>query len=529
MYKENNNNNMENVTKNISNNKSSSDSFRDRYLSNLETPLRSTKKKRGDKVTIPFSSSYQRHLIKSPTLKRLEKSNHKIINQRKRILLDNYEHRVLVTTKWEWVSFYFTCIVAFITLVSEVMYFQSKDFHNAPKNARILYYTVSLFLGNIPFIWLIGKGIYYGNNNNNINNRNNRCSNSSNNNNNNGDNNKKNERKKGKWVSTKFLYNDIVSLVKICAFHMFVMPIWAFVGLILFASKIICITSICKSWWSILSIVNINYPSSSSGLLNMKEESKKLKLNDVILSTKKRHRRNRSNSITTANVNSVNIIKEIKENADLRRKRLVNNMLNLPRDDLIVDIALLNKLVFLELFLKFLPQLLLSFSINRSKFFTINNTYDVVPLLIFIVSCISTISSIRLNWKILTNKSWASTFNGMENKIENHHLNVTNENMITPLAGKVPIANNVQSQKDLYNKKNILMSPNSRSKRQSLVEELKFRTNNKNTNNRCMNPSVRRKIHIIHNTNNDDKLLTKKFINNNVLGDISNVENKKIL
>ena len=123
------------------------------------------------------------------------------------------------------------------------------------------------------------------------------------------------------------------------------MPIWAFVGLILFASKIICITSICKSWWSILSIVNINYPSSSSGLLNMKKESKKLKLNDVILSTKKRHRRNRSNSITTANVNSVNIIKEIKENADLRRKRLVNNMLNLPRDDLIVDIALLNKLV----------------------------------------------------------------------------------------------------------------------------------------------------------------------------------------
>ena len=59
MYKENNNNNMENVTKNISNNKSSSDSFRDRYLSNLETPLRSTKKKRGDKVTIPFSSSYR--------------------------------------------------------------------------------------------------------------------------------------------------------------------------------------------------------------------------------------------------------------------------------------------------------------------------------------------------------------------------------------------------------------------------------------------------------------------------------------
>ena len=84
----------------------------------------------------------------------------------------------------------------------------------------------------------------------------------------------------------------------------------------------------------------------------MKEESKKLKLNDVILSTKKRHQRNRSNSITTTNVNSVNIIKEIKENADLRRKRLVNNMLNLPRDDLIVDIALLNKLVFLELFLK---------------------------------------------------------------------------------------------------------------------------------------------------------------------------------
>ena len=73
------------------------------------------------------------------------------------------------------------------------------------------------------------------------------------------------------------------------------------------------------------------------------------------------------------------------------------------------------------------------------------------------------------------------------------------------------------------------MSPNSRSKRQSLVEELKFRTNNKNTNNRCMNPNVRRKIHSIHNTNNDDKLLTKKFIINNVLGDISNVENKKIL
>ena len=88
----------------------------------------------------------------------------------------------------------------------------------------------------------------------------------------------------------------------------------------------------------------------------------------------------------------------------------------------------------------------------------------------------------------------------------------------------------MQSQKDLYNnKKNILMSPNSRSKRKSLVEELKFRTNNKNINNRCMNTNVRRKIHSIHNTNNDDKLLTKKFIINNVLGDISNVENKKIL
>ena len=37
------------------------------------------------------------------------------------------------------------------------------------------------------------------------------------------------------------------------------------------------------------------------------------------------------------------------------------------------------------------------------------------------------------------------------------------------------------------------------------------------------------KIHSIHNTNNDDKLLTKKFIINNVLGDISNVENKKML
>ena len=95
----------------------------------------------------------------------------------------------------------------------------------------------------------------------------------------------------------------------------------------------------------------------------------------------------------------------------MRRKRLVNNMLDLPRDDLHVDIELLNKLVFLELCLKFLPQFFLSMFINKSVF-EVKSSRDMSQVIFFTASCISIAMSIRSNWTMLKNRSWASTFNG---------------------------------------------------------------------------------------------------------------------
>jgi hypothetical protein len=474
---------------------------------------------------------------KSPMLKRLTKSNRKIVNQRKRLLFDNYEHRVVLTTKWEWVSYYFTCAVALITLLSELLFFRSDDFINANPFTRVSYYIVSLLVGNIPFIWLVGKGIYYGKSTKKIKNN----TYNKNLNNNDSDTN----------VTTKLCFY-VIDCTKLIMFNVFVMPIWLLAGIILFSSKIICITSVCKTWWSILSVLNIHYPSSSSGLLSLKMESEKLNINDVILSSTQKRRRG-SNSLTSNNINSVNIVKEIKQNADLRRKRLVNNMLDLPRDDLTVDIALLNKLVFLELFLKFLPQLILSFSINKSKFMIVhNNNFDVIPLLIFIVSCISTISSARSNWEILINRSWASTFRGNTSTIQHHQSiehdhntenktskNRNNANIVnckTP-SSKEKMYNRVINKKNKHhNNKNrahthIFMSPNTKRKRDainaSLVKKLKEKNDVLENSNGNQYEYSRDESNAISNTTTriSPKIMSPTYRNDNmknILSDISN-------
>ena len=351
----------------------SSDKFRHRYLSNLRTPFSSSDAKQ-EKNEIHTTSKLVGHSerCKSPVLQKLTRSSKKL-SQRKRRLFDSYEHRVYLTTFWDWASFWFTCTIAILSLVSEYAYLHSENFTQASICIRRTYFFFTFFLANIPYIWLIVKGIYYG---------------------------KIAGKIKKSWGAS-CLFEFFFSIAAI--------PAWTLVGAILFSTKLICVTSVCKLWWSILSVYSVKYPSSSCGVNQIKMHSEKLVVDDVVLIDKEENNNNRFNSDDYGM--KATIVQKIKRQADMRRKRLVNNMLDLPRDDLHVDIELLNKLVFLELCLKFLPQFFLSMFINKSVF-EVKSSRDMSQVIFFTASCISIAMSIRSNWTMLKNRSWASTFNG---------------------------------------------------------------------------------------------------------------------
>ena len=42
-------------------------------------------------------------------------------------------------------------------------------------------------------------------------------------------------------------------------FSIAAIPAWTLVGAILFSTKLICVTSVCKLWWSILSVYSVKY------------------------------------------------------------------------------------------------------------------------------------------------------------------------------------------------------------------------------------------------------------------------------
>ena len=123
----------------------SSDKFRRRYLSSLGTPFSSSDTKQ-EKNEIHTTSKLVGHYqqCKSPMLQKLNRSNSKI-SQRKRKLFDSYEHRVHLTTTWDWTSFWFTCTIAILTLVSDYAYLHSQNFKQASTRIRRIYFFFYIF------------------------------------------------------------------------------------------------------------------------------------------------------------------------------------------------------------------------------------------------------------------------------------------------------------------------------------------------------------------------------------------------
>lgn len=419
----------------------SSDKFRRRYISNLGTPYSSSDaKKENNKVHTNPKFIGRNEQCNSPMWQKLNKSNRRL-SQRKRKLFDNYEHRVHLTTAWDWASFCFTCTVASLTLVSEYAYLHSEDFMQVNIHIQRMYVFFTLFPGTIPYVWLILKGIYYGKNS------------------------KKTKKSRGEHCIYDFLY-AIAAI-----------PAWIVVGAILFSTKLICVTAICKLWWSMLSVYSVEYPSSSCGVNQVKMHSEKLTIDDVVLIDKKENNDYRVS--TDDHGFKASIVEKIKRQADIRRKRLVNDMLDLPRDDLHVDIELLNKLVFLELCLKFLPQFFLSLLINKSVF-EVKTFRDTSQIIYFAASCISITASIRSNWKILKNRSWASTFNGATDSHQLQTNAVTGQYRQAEKMIHEPVAGSKKLIGESMISTRLQMSPNTYKNRDALRASLVKRFTTKN-------------------------------------------------
>ena len=122
----------------------------------------------------------------------------------------------------------------------------------ASTRIRRIYFFFTFFSANIPYIWLILKGIYHG---------------------------KIAGKIKKSWGAS-CLFEFFYSIAAI--------PAWTVVGAILFSTKLICVAAVCKLWWSMLLVYDVKYPSSSSGVNQIKCIQKSLLSMMLCLLTKKK-------------------------------------------------------------------------------------------------------------------------------------------------------------------------------------------------------------------------------------------------
>ena len=110
------------------------------------------------------------------------------------------------------------------------------------------------------------------------------------------------------------------------------------------------------------------------------------------------------------------IVDQIKRKASARQKRMAGGLeLALPRQDLAVDVALLSKIVLVELFVKYVPQYALFFVINSRSLF--GETKETLTVLSAVSQTVIMVGSIVANWKVFRDRKWASNFQNINSTL----------------------------------------------------------------------------------------------------------------
>jgi hypothetical protein len=162
-------------------------------------------------------------------------------------------------------------------------------------------------------------------------------------------------------------------------------PFWFAVGFFLWTTRLIAVTQLAQQWWGVLTVFGIPYEQ-------VKERSASLSTADVAC------RFDQMGSNIT--------LREIQQSAQARQKRVAGGLgLHLPRQDLAFDVALLSKMTFIELFLKYVPQFFLLVLINDS---TAN--WSSLNIASCIFSAASLLLGILSSWRMHCAGAWASNF-----------------------------------------------------------------------------------------------------------------------
>ena len=296
-----------------------------------------------------------------------------VLSSRKSMLFDQYEHRYIVTSKWDWVTLAITLATATVSLGIELMYCMSEEFYHVAPPLKYSYLFCTYILSSLPYIMMIYKSFREGG-----------C--------------------RSFFLprrSSVPILGTALLLLETFLFIVLVLPIWFFVGLGLYSSKLIVVTAVTKTWWGILAKFGVKYKSANDDL---NSRIARLNTNDVdnmmpIRASARKPQRGGQRSI----------VDQIKQKASARQKRMAGGLeLSLPRNDLNVDIALLSKIVLVELFVKYVPQYVLFFVINSRHLF--GETKEIVTVLSAVSQSVVMVGSIIANWKVLRDRSWASNF-----------------------------------------------------------------------------------------------------------------------
>ena len=80
-----------------------------------------------------------------------------VLSSRKSMLFDQYEHRYIVTSKWDWVTLAITLATATVSLGIELMYCTSEEFYHVAPPLKYSYLFCTYILSSLPYIMMIYK------------------------------------------------------------------------------------------------------------------------------------------------------------------------------------------------------------------------------------------------------------------------------------------------------------------------------------------------------------------------------------
>ena len=326
----------------------------------------------------------------SPGLQAL-RSRTGVLSTRKSRLFDRYEHRYIVSSKWDWITVAVTLFTAIVSLGIELMYCSSEDFYHVDPGLKYSYLVCTYIFSAVPYVMMILKSLEDGGG-----------------------------RKAGapprrrsllapRRTGVPVLGAALVALETLFVV-LLVLPVWFFVGLGLYGSKLIVVTAVAKAWWGVLSkFIGVRYKSINDDLAG---RTARLNTNDVDnmmpirASARKPRQRGGQRSI----------VEQIKRKASARQKRMAGGLeLALPRQDLAVDVALLSKIVLVELFVKYVPQYALFFVINSRSLF--GETKETLTVLSAVSQTVIMVGSIVANWKVFRDRKWASNFQNINSTL----------------------------------------------------------------------------------------------------------------